>query len=132
MMALWKSCAECSAPSETTYCDDCRPVQTAQRPSRAAGYDAAWDKLSKRARRLQPWCTDCLTTDDLTCDHLPIAWKRKNRGLVIRLQDVEVVCRSCNGKRGAARGPRGEGATGPAQEPRRQEKFASHTPGGMP
>ena len=69
------------------------------------GRDAAWDRVSRIARSLQDFCLDCGRKDDLTADHLPIAWERKAQGLPILLQDIEVVCRSCNGKRGAARGP---------------------------
>ena len=42
--------------------------------------------------------------DDLTTDHSPTAWKRREAGLAIRLRDVSVVCRRCNSERGAARG----------------------------
>lgn len=97
------SCIDCGAPSPRAHCEQCRPGQRS-RPSRAAGYDTAWDALSKRARRLQPWCSDCGTVDDLTCDHSPEAWQRKARGLPIRLADVDVVCRPCNSRRGSARG----------------------------
>lgn len=103
----WTTCLECGQPSPEPRCEDhARPTN---RPSRAAGYDAAWDRLSRRARRLQPFCSDCGATTDLTCDHSPEAWKRKERGLSIRLEDVDVVCRACNSRRGAAR-TRGVGA----------------------
>lgn len=125
--ALAKVCPGCGAVATSTWCAECKPVVDVRRPSRAAGYDAAWDRLSRRARTLQPWCTDCGTADDLTADHLPEAWERKAKGLAVRLQDVEVVCRSCNSRRGAARGV---GANRVAAEPRRQAKFGSHTPGG--
>ena len=101
-------CLECGEPSNGPRCDEHRRP-AASRPSRAAGYDTAWDRLSRRARKLQPFCSDCGTRDDLTTDHSPEAWKRKERGLAIRLEDVSVVCRACNSRRGAAR-TRGEGA----------------------
>lgn len=103
-MTLNKVCPGCSAPSPTTWCSACKPPRpNPSRPYRSVGYDAAWDRLSKRARRLQPWCSDCGTSTDLTCDHSPEAWERKERGLPIRLQDVDVVCRACNSRRGPAR-----------------------------
>lgn len=113
-MVMNRPCLSCGTPTPGTYCDECRPPDT--RPAHAtraeSGYDSAWDRLSARARRLQPFCLDCGTTEDLTADHLPIAWERKAAGLAVRLADIEVVCRSCNTKRGAARGdssrPRGE------------------------
>lgn len=70
------------------------------------GYDSKWNYLSRKARRLQPFCSDCGTTENLTADHTPTAWRRKSAGLPIRLQDVDVVCIYCNIKRGAARGAR--------------------------
>lgn len=63
--------------------------------------------MSKRARRLQPWCSDCGTVEDLSADHSVEAWARRAEGKAIRLQDIEVVCRSCNSRRGRARIPQG-------------------------
>jgi hypothetical protein len=54
---------------------------------------------------MQPFCSDCGATSDLTTDHTPEAWLRAAAGKVIRLQDIDVVCRRCNTDRGAARGP---------------------------
>lgn len=99
-----RPCLVCGEPStgprcaEHTTTIDTKPV-AAQR-----GYDWTWTKLSKRARRLQPFCTDCGAIEDLQCDHTPEAWARKAAGLPIRLCDVEVVCGPCNRRRGAARG----------------------------
>lgn len=70
------------------------------------GYNYAWEKLSLKARRLQPFCSDCNTTDDLQADHTPEAWERHEQGLPIRLQDIDVTCGPCNRRRGAARGER--------------------------
>ena len=55
-------------------CLDCgEPTALTRRPEHR-GYDAEWDRLSRRARRLQPWCSDCGSTEDLQADHLPSAW----------------------------------------------------------
>ncbi|MBX7452291.1 hypothetical protein GR927_30265 [Mycolicibacterium sp. 3033] len=98
-----KPCVQCGEPSDRYRCPAHRPRCT--KPSRQSrGYDAAWQKLSAQARRLQPWCSDCGATDDLQCDHTPQAWERWNAGKAIRLRDVEVVCGPCNRARGAARG----------------------------
>lgn len=97
-----KPCLDCGELSPESRCSDC----TAPREdlsSRERGYDSAWDRLSRRARALQPWCQDCGSTDDLTADHTPEGWRRKARGLALRLVDVEVVCQSCNKKRGSSR-----------------------------
>ena len=111
MTTLPKPCLICGEPCPTGRCPD-HPPKTTPRPSRTIGYDAAWDRLSKKARQLQPFCTDCGTTHNLTADHLPSAWHRKEQGLTIRLQDIDVVCATCNKRRGTSRPgtPRGEGA----------------------
>lgn len=100
-----RPCIACGEPTERARCTDCALPST--RPSMTElGYDWHWRKLSARARRIQPWCSDCGTTEDLTTDHTPEAWRRKEQGLPIRLEDVDVTCRSCNSRRGAARGDR--------------------------
>lgn len=104
---MYRPCTRCGEPHMGSgQCVDCRREADAHR-SRASrqsrGYDAAWVRLSKRARRLQPFCTDCGAVDDLTVDHTPEAWARKAAGKAIRLEDVDVVCRRCNARRGRAR-----------------------------
>ena len=123
-------CLECGEPTDGPRCPDHTIDRTDDKASaRDRGYDTAWDRLSKRARRLQPWCTDCGATDDLQLDHLPQAWERKAAGLPIRLTDVEVCCGSCNRARGAARGPQTGGITPPAppRTPPLEAKFENHT-----
>lgn len=98
-----KPCIECGELSEQTRC----PEHTDQsRPSHAVGYDRRWRKLSLRARAIQPWCSDCGATTDLTGDHL--RWPART------LADVDVVCRSCNDRRGPVRSSRDGG--GKAQD----------------
>ena len=67
-----------------------------ERPNTAGrGYGSAWQTLSREARGLQPWCTDCGAEDNLTVDHLH--WP------AYTLADVEVVCMACNNRRGKLR-----------------------------
>lgn len=130
-----RPCLGCGEPSETTWCPTCRPPRTNTKPSSTRrGYDTAWRKLSERARRLQRFCSDCGTTEDLTTDHSPEAWQRKNDGKPIRLQDVAVVCRGCNSRRGAAKptvsqpDPRGTAPRPGDTDPHGEAKFASVIP----
>lgn len=119
-MELQSVCPECGTPFIRTdpraQCKTCLPMN--RRQSRASsrirdrdpqrgrdGYDWRWRKLSKRARALQPFCSDCGSPYDLTADHSPRAWQRWEAGLTIRLEDIDVVCRRCNTDRGPARGP---------------------------
>ena len=100
-----KPCLKCGEPSEGRRCEICAPPASVLRKTsaRERGYDAAWDRLSRKARRLQPWCSDCGTEEHLTADHLPGAWEREEAGLPLRLEDVEVVCNDCNVRRGSSR-----------------------------
>lgn len=122
------ACLDCGAPADGPRC----PEHTHHRPKpppAERGYDAAWTKLSKRARKLQPWCTDCGSCDDLQADHLPSAWERKAAGKPVRIQDVEVCCGPCNRARGAARGntTRGDTPAPPHDDPPFQADFRLHT-----
>lgn len=83
---------DCGEPSETSRCPEHAYPEPAKLSRRERGYDEAWTKLSKRARELQPWCSACGATDDLTGDHL--RWPART------LKDVDVLCRSCNAKKG--------------------------------
>ncbi|WP_347955445.1 hypothetical protein [Gordonia aichiensis] len=105
-----KPCLTCGEPTNAGRCPDChlndrrtRDNQRTRDNTTTRGYDTTWRKLSERARRLQPWCTDCGAVDDLTADHSPEAWHRKHNGKPIRLQDIDVVCRRCNARRGRAK-----------------------------
>lgn len=115
-------CRECSLETERTY------VRTPKTSARARGYTTAWDRLSRRARRLQPWCSDCGATDQLQTDHSPEAWDRYFAGVPIRLVDVDVVCATCNVERGTAR-PGGMRSTDPPGTLVGQAKSESHSTG---
>jgi 5-methylcytosine-specific restriction endonuclease McrA len=60
------------------------------------GYGQEWQRLSRLARQLQPWCSLCASRRDLVCDHKDPA-TRGRRGLT--LVDVQVLCRRCNGSK---------------------------------
>lgn len=99
-----RPCITCGVPTPMgTHCPGCTPARTHTLSASRRGYGAAWQRLSKRARRAQPFCSDCGGTADLTTDHSTQAWHRYAAGLPVRLADVAVVCRSCNGKRGKAK-----------------------------
>ncbi len=125
---MLKPCIECGELSDAARCPEHATVKFVA-PTTARGYGSAWQKLSARARRLQPFCSDCGATDDLTADHSPEAWERVAAGLPVRLADVDVVCRGCNSRRGRAR-PWGEGV--PAGEyDRRARQSLRLTPRGV-
>ena len=133
-----RPCIDCGEPTASTRCPEHR------------GYDSDWDRLSRKARKLQRFCSDCGSTEDLQTDHSPDAWARKAAGKPIRLRDVDVVCGPCNRVRGqarpeslqhsASRGYRslenrcdttstGGGMTPREAKPRRASRGARYTPG---
>ena len=112
MATVPRPCIECGTPSPGTRCPPCEAerlaaVDAARGTPSARGYDAAWRRLSARARRLTPWCADAHLSPChgvLTTDHLPGAWEKRARGERLTLLDVECVCAGHNGMRGARRG----------------------------
>jgi 5-methylcytosine-specific restriction enzyme A len=127
-----KPCVQCGEPSSKSRCPEHRP-KDAKPPREQRGYDHHWKKLSRQARRLQPFCSDCGTTEGLEGDHSPEAWTRKAAGLTIRLEDIDVLCGPCNRRRGSARpaATRGDAPSAPPHPPRRKAKFELHTPRGF-
>lgn len=124
-----RPCLDCGHPCDGPRCDEHKPPD--RKPSsRTRGYDTAWTRLSKRARRLQPWCSSCGATEHLEADHLPSAWERHAAGLPVRLADVQVLCSRCNKLAGAARGlqaTRGDTPASAVWHPQSQAKFPLHT-----
>lgn len=123
-----RPCLTCGEPSDTSYCDehDRGAWHHHEGSASARGYDNAWNRLSKRARRLQPFCLDCGSTDNLTADHKPSAWQRKAEGKLIRLVDVDVVCGPCNRARGTSRPGSDRADQGPG--PRRRTAATAEQP----
>lgn len=101
----------CGELSQQSRCPEHRKDT---RNKRERGYDWRWDQLSRQARRLQPFCTDCGATDDLQGDHTPEAWTRKAQSKPIRLRDIVVRCGPCNRAAGSAR-PGSRRATQPGR-----------------
>jgi len=123
-----KPCLSCGQPSPSTRCPEHTPTRD-RATAEARGYDTAWRTLSRRARRLQPWCTSCGSTESLSLDHSEEAWARKAAGKVIRLRDVTVLCGRCNTRRGSSR-PTGRDPHEPPSTPAGEADFRTHTPQG--
>lgn len=109
-----KPCLRCGELSGGSYCEVHAPVvrkeqSTSNKISRTTerGYGWRWQQLSKKARALQPWCSDCGAESDLQADHSPEAWERYRQRRSITLDLVDVVCGPCNRARGDARTPGG-------------------------
>lgn len=123
MTDLPKPCLTCGTAAVLTQgrCSDCHRVIRRQyaatsykrhgrrkRPEREK-QRGQWARLSKRARALQPFCSDCYRTADtlqeherLEADHTPAAWAAVLAGRAVTLAMVDVVCSTCNVARGPA------------------------------
>lgn len=104
-----RPCVDCGDVIATgTRCDECRTIATPGKfrdRTHAHWNTARWKRLSKRLRRMQPWCSTCGSTNDLTVDHIvPIALRPD---LTYTLSNLDVLCRSCNGRKDAATRTRG-------------------------
>lgn len=88
-----RPCLVCGVPTDGDRCDAHRPVAPPKASPSARGYDYKWARLSRLARQVQPWCSKCRATSDLTADHL--VWPAAT------LADVQVLCRRCNSRKGA-------------------------------
>jgi 5-methylcytosine-specific restriction enzyme A len=99
-MAL-RPCLDCGTPARGSRCPrDQREHERRRGSATERGYDSAWRKLTIRAKAAQPWCSACGTTRDLTVDHRDPSTKGRAD---LTLADVDVLCRSCNSRKGARR-----------------------------
>lgn len=112
MSGLPRPCRECGdLVVGFDTCAECRPKRIGKpKPSATRrGYGYRWEQLSKRAREVQPFCSDCGSTENLSVDHSPEAWERVENGKTLTLRDFKnglltVVCARCQKRRGNARG----------------------------
>lgn len=93
---MMQPCITCGIVSSTSKCANCKSTTKRLRPSPTArGYDSAWQKLSKQLRLMQPYCSWCKSTQDLTVDHI----KPLSKGGTHDLTNLRVLCRTCNSGR---------------------------------
>lgn len=97
-----KPCSVCGELAAGPRCPEHEALR-ARGTFRDRGYDSAWDRLSRRARARQNFCSECQSTENLSADHTPEAWHRRASGLPIRLRDVQVLCAACQSRLGSSR-----------------------------
>lgn len=97
---MLKPCLDCGEPSEGTRCDEHRRAQVRDRSrARTRRTDTArWKRLSRRLRKLSPFCEFCGATDTLSVDHIIPVSQRPDLEYVI--DNCRILCRSCNSARG--------------------------------
>lgn len=94
-----KPCLVCGEPSQANRCPE-HPLRVTDRRPRdrvTRANRAAWKNLSRRLRKMQPWCSvpGCASTD-LTVDHIvPLS----EGGEPYDLDNLRVLCRSHNTQR---------------------------------
>lgn len=106
-----RPCLDCGELADATRCPSCqqrRPHEQRRGTATARGYGSRWTRLSTRARRRQPWCLWCGSSDELQTDHL--TWPARS------LDDVRVLCAPCHAQAPDRRGPNAEHH--PAPNPR--------------
>lgn len=97
-----RPCLDCG--KVTTNGSRCQPHQAellrrrsaARGGATAQGYTYRWQQARAEAIRRQPWCSTCGATTDLTGDHIT----PKSRGGGIDPVNIQVLCRSCNSRKG--------------------------------
>jgi hypothetical protein len=96
---------------EAGRCQQCASerTNTARQKARRAANNVAlgrksrhWMGLSNHARKIHPYCADCLATTDLTVDLIGGGDHR-----TATIDQVVVRCRSCHGQRDGGRRPLG-------------------------
>ena len=122
-------CVDCGELSERNRCQTHRPAHAPKAPGKQRGYDWPWIQLSRRARRIQPFCSMCGSTEDLTTDHSEEAAQRSwtshpPGGRRCPLPHPQLL-------EGSRQTHRGEGGRGPSQ-PSRQGKVWDSYPRGYP
>lgn len=97
----YRPCLDCSeAIPSGTRCSGCKPpappkVRPRGHPHANGG---AWKRISKAARKAQPFCLDCGRTDKLHADHIIPYSVRPD--LALEQLNITVRCEVCNGRRG--------------------------------
>lgn len=121
-----KPCIVCGIPGEDTRCQEHALKKEVRRDRVTRQNRARWKNLSARLRRLQPWCSWCLTGSDLTVDHIiPL----EHGGDPYALTNLQVLCRSCNRAKGLTRGDAPAGVASPTPG---KSQSPLHTPRGYP
>lgn len=98
---MLKPCLNCGTLAKQTRCPSCSVryarLRERARPTRSErGYNAEWQRLSKLLRTIQPYCSRCKATKDLTVDHIiPLS----AGGSTVE-SNLQVLCRKCNSSKG--------------------------------
>ncbi|THA41826.1 hypothetical protein E6W17_02760 [Streptomyces sp. A1547] len=88
-------CTICASTANTTGNSRGKRKHPSKNTRTPGRYDYQWQKVRAEAVRLQPYCSFCGTSNDLTGDHLlPLKEGGSNT-----VDNVRVLCRQCNTRR---------------------------------
>lgn len=107
-----KPCISCGEPSIESRCDE-HKIERKPQPWTIRDTNR-WQRLSRRLRRMQPWCSSCGAEDGLSVDHIvPLA----HGGDPFDVTNLQILCQSCNSTKATKRATtRGDTPT-PASPP---------------
>lgn len=83
-----RPCLTCGEPSQDSYC----PAHREPKKTNPIHGTQRWRRLSKRLRRMQPFCTECGSTERLQVDH--IDGDPTNNVL----ENLRVLCEPCHAR----------------------------------
>jgi 5-methylcytosine-specific restriction endonuclease McrA len=98
-----RPCISCGdVISSGSRCDDCKlPAKPRARPKGHHRNTERWKQLSRRLRRLSPFCELCGATRLLEVDHVIPYEEALMLGIdEYNQHNLRVCCKSCNGRRG--------------------------------
>ncbi len=94
-----RPCLSCGdVISSGSHCPDCKPADRPRPKGHVHTNTTKWKNLSKKLRRMSPFCEFCSATERLTVDHiLPVSDYEE---LAYAVENLRVLCHTCNSKRG--------------------------------
>lgn len=108
-----KPCILCGEPSPRSRCPDHQNHKSSAGRHAVHLNNTRWKKLSRKLRRMQPFCSTCGAREDLTVDHIVPLTERPD--LAYDLDNLDILCRSCNSAKDAHLGGWGKRAGQPPE-----------------
>src|SRR5699024_11049973 len=97
-LMLMQPCVECGDLSVKNRCEAHQLPSTPKDRGRHVAYAnrSRWKSLSRRLRRMSPFCEMCGAKDDLTVDHIVRVTDRPE--WTYEIDNLRVLCRRCNSR----------------------------------
>ena len=94
---LMQPCVQCGEISDRNRCEQHLLPSTQKDRTKHVAYAnrSRWKNLSRRLRKMSPFCEMCGAKDDLTVDHIVRVTDRPE--WTYEVDNCRVLCRRCNG-----------------------------------